>query len=164
MSAFTQIRSLHVRADEDADASLEPWRALRDGWTELEELVLVGQDCVTTWRLAQRVLAERWPRLRRLTIGEIALDAAFILSFMQAHPDLEELRLCGDVSPPDGGQVIPSSLLPHLRVFEGKLFKPGQLKLTMLTPTQAPSGTRRSWPATGTTTRSAHCASWSTCA
>jgi hypothetical protein len=126
MSAFAQIRSLHVRslhlrADEDADASLELWRELRDAWTELEELVLVGRDGAITRQLAHRVLAERWPRLRRLTIGEITLDASFVLSFMQAHPDLEELRLCGDMSPSNGGQVIPSSLLPHLRMFQGKL-------------------------------------------
>jgi hypothetical protein len=119
MSAFAHIRSLHVRADKDADTSLEPWRALRDAWTELEELVLVGRDGAITRQLARLMLAERWLRLRRLTIGEIALDAPFVLSFIQAHPDLEELRLCGDVSPPGGVQVIPSSLLQRLRVFEG---------------------------------------------
>jgi hypothetical protein len=125
MKSFSQIRSLHVRANEEsecsgifADASQELWRTIRDTCSELEEIAVTGNNMSHTQHFAHSLLVERWPQLRHLSIGGITLFAPLLPGFLDGHSGLDELRLHGTMHPLHS-LVATSSLGPCVQTFEG---------------------------------------------
>jgi hypothetical protein len=104
---------------------------LRDAFPELEEIALLGSNTRPAEAAVHHLVSEHWPCLRKVTIGDIPVEAASpaqldpgfhspFFSFLEAH-DIEELRLCG-VShlQPTAFTRLSRTALPHLRVFRGE--------------------------------------------
>ncbi|KAJ7481777.1 hypothetical protein FB451DRAFT_1237132 [Mycena latifolia] len=111
------------------------WEMLVEHCPDLEELVIGGAAPCPRFFDIRPVSYGQWPRLRSLTLGDLAMhappktknDAArtppSLMAFLQSHPQLR----CVNIQHVGGVNTFPSSLnlpptaLPSLRTFSGPL-------------------------------------------
>jgi hypothetical protein len=82
--------------------------------------------------VALRLLLGHWPKLRKLSLGDVATEIPGFApadpsskrrfhAFVEAHDQLEELQLSGQVNlPPTSFSGMKRSALPHLERFGGQ--------------------------------------------
>lgn len=93
---------------------------------DLEELTLDGTifSEYNAWHI-ERVLSGRWPRLRKLALGAVFNDDRdnndeLLCTFLQAHPNLEEMSTLGNMSYSSISMACLLSL-PKLQTYQGRL-------------------------------------------
>ncbi|KAG6917236.1 hypothetical protein DXG01_003350 [Tephrocybe rancida] len=114
--------------DEDKASSRQLWDMLIHRCPDLEELVIEGASTLPTD--VHTLVCGRWPKLRRLTLGDVSIDwtpAALdqpdkrpFIAFLEAHTSLESLSLSRyNVLPSHLTSIDPGSL--HITSFTGTL-------------------------------------------
>ncbi|EMD37352.1 hypothetical protein CERSUDRAFT_114029 [Gelatoporia subvermispora B] len=120
---------LHLPSRESEPVFTRLWDMLVHRCPNLESLSLAGTS--TEPSDAARLCSARWPRLRKLTIGDVVFGLAPplhaaptqpFLDFLERHPTLEGLHIVGHpgIAPVDLAELDPNAL-PGLRDFSGSL-------------------------------------------
>ncbi|OCH92303.1 hypothetical protein OBBRIDRAFT_727011 [Obba rivulosa] len=120
---------LHLPSRESEPVFTRLWDMLIHRCPNLESLSLAGTS--TEPSDAARLCSARWPRLRKLTIGDVvfgfsppphAPPVQPFLDFLERHPMLEGLHILGHpgIAPVDLAELDPNAL-PGLRDFSGSL-------------------------------------------
>ncbi|KAF7986962.1 hypothetical protein HWV62_7 [Athelia sp. TMB] len=103
------------------------WKMLVDRCPDLEELCLDG---FISWPTAEvlPLLHARWPKLRKLTLGDLIVDLGAapdqkhpFIAFLEAHPQLASLRASRYALSPTGLTSLDAAALPALTEFSGTL-------------------------------------------
>ncbi|KAJ3995850.1 hypothetical protein F5050DRAFT_1764067 [Lentinula boryana] len=125
---FTQIleRWTMINYQMDRDLPETLWKMLFDSKDSLEELTLDGTcfSDANAWNL-KPVFSGRWPRLRRLALGNVFNDDSIdndkiACQFLQEHPSLEQVSSLGNMSYSTTTMACLLTL-PKLETYQGKL-------------------------------------------
>ena len=103
------------------------WAMLLMHSPHLDELTMDASCNLNEVWPFRRLVSGRWPRLRKLAIGNIyhsqdLVDEYDITQFLQAHPALEEVASLSTMSY-SGSALQALTCLPKLHSFSGKLMQ-----------------------------------------